>query len=49
MRVDAIIAGSTPAALAAKQVTGTIPIVMTGGDPSVSEYCAEVMRVTEVE
>jgi putative ABC transport system substrate-binding protein len=34
VKVDVILTGSTPAALAAKKVTGTIPIVMgTSGDP----------------
>src|SRR5262249_57216259 len=34
VKVDVILTGSTPAAVAAKNVTGTIPIVMgTSGDP----------------
>ena len=31
--VDAIVAWGTPASLAAKQATGTVPIVMISGDP----------------
>ena len=33
LKVDVIVASGLPAAYAAKQVTTTIPIVMSGGDP----------------
>src|SRR5262249_6097627 len=45
LRVDAIVVSSTPAAKAAKQATGTIPIVMVGvGDPVGSGLVASLAR-----
>jgi putative tryptophan/tyrosine transport system substrate-binding protein len=39
LKVDVIVVGNTPAAVAAKQATGTLPIVFTGvGDPVASGF-----------
>jgi putative tryptophan/tyrosine transport system substrate-binding protein len=44
LKVDVIVAGGLPAARAAKQVTTTIPIVMTGGDPVRAGIIASLAR-----
>ena len=44
LKVDVIIAMQTPCALAAKQVTSTIPIVMTAADPVGSGIVASLAR-----
>lgn len=45
LKVDVILAGSVPGALAAKNATGTIPIVMvTTGDPVTSRLVASFAR-----
>jgi putative tryptophan/tyrosine transport system substrate-binding protein len=45
LKVDVIVVGNTPAAVAAKQATGTLPIVFTGvGDPVASGLVTSLAR-----
>jgi putative ABC transport system substrate-binding protein len=44
LEVDVICAGNTPAALAAKRATGTLPIVVIAGDPVMSGLVTSLAR-----